>query len=135
MTEDKTKNRSSSQNLRSLGAREEMIAACFLKKHGVVLTEKNFRNGRMGEIDLIGWDQDVLVFFEVKYRSSYQCGFPEEAITSKKKRKIRQAAKYYLSAHHFPLDQRMRFDVVALMPVKKDTVHVHWIKNAFMDSS
>ena len=72
------------RNLRSEGNAGERIAGLFLEQHGVRILERNFRSGRQGEIDLIGLDQDTLVFFEVKLRRSERCGTPEAAVTYSK---------------------------------------------------
>ena len=48
------------RNLRSEGNAGERIAGLFLEQHGVRILERNFRSGRQGEIDLIGFEQDTL---------------------------------------------------------------------------
>ena len=123
-------------NNRRVGAMQEQIAAAFLAQHGVRIIERNFHNGRAGEIDLIGYDGDVLIFVEVKYRSSGRSGTPEEAVTRSKQRSICRAARFYISSRHLSVEEPMRFDVVAIQPAAADDcgqerVAVHWIRNAF----
>ena len=55
----------------------------FLEKKGYELVEMNYRN-RMGEIDLVMIDGDVLVFIEVKLTVGDRFGSPEEMINKNK---------------------------------------------------
>ena len=52
-------------NKRTEGQKYEDAAAAFLEKHGVRILDRNFRC-RFGEIDIIGIQNDVLIFIEVK---------------------------------------------------------------------
>ena len=67
-------------NKRKIGNTYEQMAAEYLQNAGVKIVEKNYRN-RQGEIDLIGFDGECLVFFEVKYRKNASKGAPVEAVT------------------------------------------------------
>ena len=58
-------------NKRNIGTEYEKLAEEYLVKNGVRILEKNFRS-RFGEIDLIGYDREYLVFFEVKYRGKFK---------------------------------------------------------------
>jgi len=89
----------------------ERQAALYLASRGYTLLVSNYHT-RRGEIDLIARDGDCLVFVEVKSRSSDRFGTPEEAITPKKRQRLRWAARHYLMCHPWALD--VRFDVVAL---------------------
>jgi len=54
-----------------IGQRGEEEAYFHLRKLGYVMVARNFRSPRRrGEIDLIGWDKDVLCFIEVKTRTT-----------------------------------------------------------------
>lgn len=89
------------------------------------MKEQNFRC-RQGEIDLIGYDGEYLVFFEVKYRSGNSKGSAGEAVGFMKQKKICRVADYYRMLHHCAEDTPIRFDVVAV-----EEGRVEWIKNAF----
>lgn len=112
-------------NTRKKGAQKEEEVCAYLHFKGVKIVERNFRN-RQGEIDIIGYDGDYLVFFEVKYRSGKSRGSAAEAVGSAKQRKICQVADYYRMLHHCAEDMPIRFDVVAV-----DGEDITWIKNAF----
>jgi putative endonuclease len=96
-----------------IGARGEEDAYFFLRKHGYTIVERNFRSPRShGEIDLIGWDGDVLCFIEVKTRTSTDVKTPEAAVDRYKRREIAQVAHEYLRL--LPPKCQWRFDVVSV---------------------
>ena len=123
--EKKSSNQDERRNKRSLGTKQEQIAAEYLKSLGYLIVETNFRC-RQGEVDLIARDGEYLVFVEVKYRTDGRAGEPEEAVTPAKSRTIIKVARFYLYCHRLPETTKCRFDVVA---IKGDKVRV--IKNAF----
>lgn len=101
------------------------MVCAYLLSRGVKIVERNFRN-RQGEIDIIGYDGDYLVFFEVKYRAGHSKGSAAEAVGFAKQKKICQVADYYRMLHRCAEDTPLRFDVVAV-----DLDKVEWIKNAY----
>lgn len=112
-------------NRRAIGSRGESTAENFLTEHNAKIITRNFRN-RYGEIDLIGYDEEYLVFFEVKYRDTIKTGYPEEAVNVKKQKQICKVADYYRVVHKIPIDTSIRYDVIAIY--KED---IKWYKNAF----
>ena len=102
-----------------LGKKGEQIAVQFLKSKGLSICEVNFRCSA-GEIDIIALDADIVVFVEVKTRSSEDFGLPEEAVNYLKQKKLIQLAMYYLQKEHSQ-DRRCRFDVVSII-MKNDKV-------------
>ena len=93
--------------------------ACeYLKKLGFKIIERNFRKG-YGEIDIVALDPSagsgqVLVFVEVKTRTSSQFGSPLEAITYWKLKSIIKTAQYYKLTHR-NLPESLRIDAVAVI--------------------
>lgn len=112
-------------NKRKVGANQEALAADYLNRQGVLILERNFRS-RRGEIDLIGRDQEYLVFFEVKYRSGTAQGYPEEAVGYAKQKNICRTADYYRCIRHVPMQTAIRYDVIAI-----EGEQIRWVKNAF----
>lgn len=113
------------QNKRSLGTEKEELAAEYLKAQGAELLAKNFYfHG--GELDIIAKDGEYVCFIEVKYRKSKVYGFPEEAVTTTKQRKMIQGAKVFLYQNHYPVDTPCRFDVISIYKEE-----INWIKDAF----
>lgn len=112
-------------NKRSLGSFYEEQAIRYLQQYDVRIVDRNFRN-RFGEIDLIGYDGDTLVFFEVKYRSGDTSGYAEEAVGVKKRHTICRVSDYYRVIHEISDNTAIRFDVLAINDSK-----IRWIRNAF----
>ena len=108
------------------GAAKEHLAEQFLNQQGLSLVQRNFRC-KVGELDLIMTDQTTLVFVEVKFRNKNTYGSALESITLSKRKKLENAAAYYLMTHANPMDF-CRFDVVAISG-PQDTIE--WVKNAF----
>ena len=70
------------------GRRGEEAAYFHLSKFGYTMVARNFRSPRCrGEIDLIGWEKDVLCFVEVKTRSTRDVK-PGEAAVDRHKRRL-----------------------------------------------
>ena len=80
-------------NKRQTGTEYENFAVKYLEERGVRILERNFRN-RFGEIDIIGYDGEYLVFFEVKYRRDLRKGSPIEAVSPKKCHTICRVADF-----------------------------------------
>ena len=93
------------------GKRGENLACNYLKNQGFRILERNHRLGR-SEIDIISRDRDILVFVEVRTRSSSTYGFPEQTISSRKEEVILQGAEEYM--HRINWNGRIRFDIIAI---------------------
>ena len=95
------------------GRRGEEDAFLHLRKLGYTIVARNFRSPRCrGEIDLVGWDQDVLCFIEVKTRSSHDVKPAEAAVDRHKRREIAAVARQYLRG--LPPSCQWRFDIVSV---------------------
>jgi len=94
----------------------EMEAYFYLRSLGYRIVAKNFRSARdHGEIDLIGWDEGVLCFIEVKTHSHSGFVPPEVAVDKAKKGYIRSVARRYvrqMGREHPPV---CRFDIVSVV--------------------
>ena len=97
------------------GQTGEEAAALYLKKKGMRILERNFRS-RTGEIDIIAIDREILVFTEVKAWSSYGIDALEQALDTKKQRKIIETSKYFLSLHREYRYMAIRYDVIFISP-------------------
>jgi putative endonuclease len=96
-----------------LGVRGEEDAYFHLRSLGYVMVARNYRTPRCrGEIDLIGWDRDVLCFVEVKTRTSRDVKTPEAAVDRHKRREVAQVARDYL--RHLAPTCQWRFDIVSV---------------------
>ena len=93
----------------------EEAAAALLEKNGMRILERNFRS-RKGEIDIIAMDDKTLIFAEVKAWSAYGIDGLEYAIDAKKRNKIIETSKYFLSLHRKYSYMPIRFDVIFISP-------------------
>jgi len=99
----------------ALGSRGEDIAHRFLQRAGIVVVARNFRMASgAGEVDLIGWDREKLVFIEVKSRQTDEHGAPDRAIGAEKQQSLMRAAREYARHAGVPWE-RVRFDVVTVV--------------------
>src|SRR5262245_47058628 len=107
--------------------RSEIRAARYLRSQGYRIVATNFRVNE-GEIDLVAWDHDILVFVEVKSRSSAYA--PEAAVGLRKQTRIIRAAQAYIARYHL---QRApyRFDIVAVNETPTRKPEYRLIRDAF----
>ena len=121
---------------RTTGVRGETYAYWYLRRHGYVLIAKNYRaQGVKGEIDLVGYDRDVLAFVEVKTRRMRQPDdpLPEDNITTGKQFALARMARQFLRDWRLR-DVPWRFDLLAIedRPGQPPVVRLH--KDAFRQS-
>jgi putative endonuclease len=112
------------------GQLAEDKALVYLQQRGLKLVERNFRC-KGGEIDLILTEpaphkgaQELLVFVEVRQRSSQRFGGAAASVTSGKQARLILAAQVFLQRYRYP--PACRFDVLAM-----DDKNMDWIKQAF----
>lgn len=96
---------------RGTGRWGEEQAARYLERKGYRVLERNYLT-RQGEIDLVCEKNGLLVFVEVRTRSSERFGSPEESVTAGKISRLRRTALHYLQVHG--ASRGFRFDVVAV---------------------
>ncbi len=113
------------ENKRKIGTEKEEQAVKFLAEKGLKIIERNYYFPG-GELDVIGRDGEYLVFIEVKYRKNTAYGFPEEAVTSGKQKKLVLGAKRYLYERRISDETPCRFDVISVCGEE-----IIWIENAF----
>ena len=97
-------------------------------RQGYLLLNHNYRT-RMGELDLILYKADTIVFAEVKTRTSAQRAAPAEAVDYYKQQRLIAAAGQYLQQSPYA-DANIRFDVVEVLPAGSGW-QVHCIRDAF----
>src|SRR5579863_4440656 len=95
------------------GARGEEDAYFHLRKAGYAMVARNFRSPRCrGEIDLIGWDADVLCFIEVKTRTSREVKSAAASVDRHKRRELAEVAREYRRL--LPPSCQWRIDIVSV---------------------
>jgi len=96
----------------ALGRRGEDIAHRHLQRSGIIVVARNYRTSSgAGEIDLVGWDGDTLVFIEVKSRQTDEYGAPDRAIGREKWSNMVRAGRDFARHAEVPWE-KVRFDVV-----------------------
>ncbi len=106
------------------GVKGELLAKQFLIDNKYKILECNYIS-QIGEIDIIAKQKDVIVFVEVKSRTSTKFGFPCESVTKFKQKKIKDVASIFLIQNKM-LNHKCRFDVIDILNGK-----ITHITNAF----
>jgi len=111
-----------------LGKKGEEIATEFIKKKGYKILETNWRH-RKAEIDIIAKYEEVLIFIEVKSRSSDLFGRPESFVDATKQQLIADAASVYMEkvGHEW----EVRFDIVSILFHNEAYQSIDHFKDAF----
>ncbi len=100
-------------NSKILGDMGESKVFVYLREHGYILVEKNYVCP-IGEIDIIAKHDGMIVFVEVKTRSSKKFGLPRETVGFQKQQKLRNLAMYYLKATK-NFNTQCRFDIAEVL--------------------
>ncbi|QQR88824.1 MAG: YraN family protein [Myxococcales bacterium] len=95
-----------------LGKAAEDFVAAHLEAEGYEILARNARVGRL-ELDIVARKASLLVFCEVRARSTLSFMDPAESITEKKIANLRQAASLWLQRQKPPF-RSIRFDVAAV---------------------
>ena len=109
----------------SIGRKGEEIAEEYLKKIGYKILETNKRFSKFCEIDIIALDKDILVFVEVKTRSSNAAGIPLEAITKLKYQHIKQGLFSYIQEN----SQYKKYRIDAISIILNPKTEIKHLKN------
>jgi putative endonuclease len=110
---------------RQTGTLAENSAAAFLESQGFVVVARNFLM-RVGELDIVARDGDLLVVAEVRTRTSDRFGGAAASVSRGKQRRIAATAALFLQRRRELRHCRVRFDVI----VVRDG-GVEWLKHAF----
>lgn len=103
----------------NIGQIGETAAINHMKKDGYKVIHKNWRHRRL-EVDLICKKDGMLVFVEVKTRSSSKYGQPEAFVDAAKQRHLLNAADAYCYTTDYASE--IRFDIIAVVLNQKQEV-------------
>ena len=107
----------------------ERIAEKYLIARGYSVLAVNHRTP-FGEIDIIASEGDMLVFVEVKTRSSTSLGNPEGSVTLRKQKHIIESAQHYMMNEDREIDE-WRVDVIAITGKPGDSnIDIQLFQNA-----
>ena len=103
------------------GRRGEDDAYFYLRRRGYTIIARNFRSpNHRGELDLVGWERDVLCFIEVKTRTARDMKPAEAAVDRDKQRDLSLVARDFL--RQMPPSCQWRFDVLAVYYERGDGI-------------
>jgi len=111
-----------------VGKKGEEVAVLFLEEKGYKILEKNWRH-RRAEVDIIAMHGDILVFVEVKTRSTQLWGQPELAVTPKKERLLADASGVYME--QIDHQWEVRFDIISVIIINEGREEITHYKDAF----
>lgn len=113
-----------------IGSFGENIAKDYLTNAGYSKLICNYYC-KFGEIDFIGWDNEILCFIEIKSRYSLLFGSPCEAVTYSKAQRIKKIAQFYLCKCKI-YNINVRFDVLEVnLNYKNNDILINLIRDAF----
>lgn len=103
-------------NTKVIGAQGELIAVKYLKDKKYKILQQNYTT-KIGEIDIIAQDKDIIVFVEVKARNTNRFGYPREAISYAKQKKVRTVATQFMLTNKL-MNSKVRFDCIEILGEK-----------------
>lgn len=112
-----------------IGRKGEELALDFLRKKGFEILETNWHYHHL-EIDIIAKDGKMLVFVEVKTRTTSYFGNPEDAVSKQKIARIINAAEAYIYARD--VQGESRFDVIAIILPPNKSPEIEYFEDAFL---
>lgn len=111
------------------GRKGERLACRFLMRRGYDILTRRYRRGS-GEVDIIAFEEETLVFIEVKTRSSSKYGEPWEFVDWKKRHVLRRTAESFIADNDLGR-YAYRFDIVSVLVSKGSEADVKLFRNAF----
>jgi putative endonuclease len=111
-----------------LGKEGESIAKQYLEDKGYEILDENWTYGK-AEIDLIVYQNGIMIFVEVKSRSSVAFGDPEDFVHKAKQIQMELAANAYIELMNHQND--VRFDIIAITFTKNKNYNLNHIEDAF----
>lgn len=111
------------------GQASESLAEEFLRGKGYRILDRNVRTS-IGELDLVAEDRGVVVFVEVKGRTTNAFGGALLAVNHRKRAKLVKLAGQYLAQRRWS-DIVCRFDVVLVHGRPSTQGQIEHVQNAF----
>jgi len=109
-----------------IGAWGESAAAKYLEERGYLLVARNVRTP-YGEIDIVTEKGGIIIFVEVKTRTSKSLGPPEISVTARKQEHMIAAAEHYSQENKI---DHWQIDVIAVERKRNDTPEIIHFENA-----
>lgn len=113
---------------KNTGFKGEEMASVYLQQNGFNVIERNWRF-KHWEVDIIASKNDRLHFFEIKTRTTSKYGKPEESISYKKMKNLKNAAEEY--QYKNPHWKYVQFDVLAICMYNNEPVEYFYIEDVY----
>jgi putative endonuclease len=120
--------RKDDKKAQTAGERAEERAEMYLQQQGLITRARNYRC-KLGEIDLIMQQDNLLVFVEVRLRTNRYFLSAAESVTHTKQQKLIRTAQRFLQEQHLSDKYACRFDVIAFN--SHEAGSIEWIRDAF----
>ena len=109
-----------------IGKWGEEVAAEYLAGRGYEILARNARTP-YGEIDIVAKQGEIVIFVEVKTRTSNKMGLPEESINTRKRQHMLSAAEHYTAEHEI---DHWQIDVISIEGKPGSTPKITYFENA-----
>jgi len=113
--------------LLTFGRRSEILALDHLRSLGFRIVTSPYRT-KTGEVDIVAWDGDTLVFVEVKARKNDDP--PEDSVGPQKQQRVIRAAQAYIARYRLH-DKPYRFDILAVTSLPRRKTEFRLLRDAF----
>ncbi|MBC5628485.1 YraN family protein [Clostridium sp. NSJ-6] len=115
---------------KDIGSYGEDLACEYLLDIKHKILARNFRS-KLGEIDIITFFNNMIIFTEVKSRYTNSYGSPMESVTYYKQKLIIKLSSYYILINKLN-DYNIRYDVIEIFFNKSNqNFTINHIKDAF----
>jgi len=116
---------------KEFGNTGEKLAADFLVKNGYDILDKNYRVKNIGEIDIVAYKREKIVFFEVKTRNvSCETNFPIQfSINHKKKSNLKKICQVYLMNNKYLKNKEWQVDALFVMSNSENGFKIEHLEN------
>ncbi|MDM1457512.1 YraN family protein [Myroides odoratimimus] len=110
-----------------VGKEGDNAATDYLIKRGYEILTRNYFAEKT-ELDIVALKDNILVFVEVKTRSSLDFGLPQDFVNSRKIKLLIKAANLFIT--EFEREEEVRFDIIGIYK-KGETFDIEHIEDAF----
>lgn len=117
-------------NTKTIGNDGENQATEYLKENGYAIITRNWRI-REGEIDIIAYKNETIVFVEVKNMPNATVDMIQKVLNYQKVKKIIKTSKCFLFKHRQYNNSYVRYDVIVIG--MQGVSSVYHIENAFLE--
>ena len=113
-----------------LGKWGEEMAVQHLREQGYTILDRDWRFGHL-DLDIVARTPDgiVVVFVEVKTRTSDVVSSPHDAVDARKIKSLGAAANAYVK--EFQIWDELRFDIISIIGDRSETALLEHVEDAF----